>query len=274
VRDSSERFDRWLASLEARHLADLTFAEVARALRALSSAYVERRHTLADGGAFSGAGKRAAFALFYGPLHFLLVERIADRLPDAARRTPTLVDLGCGTGASSAAWAVACEAEAAGEGPACDVSPRVIGVDRSAWALTEAGATYRSFAVDARLQRGDVTLAFRRSQPAGSVAWLAAFTINELSDEDRDALLPRVLDRATAGDQVLIVEPVGRIVGRWWNVWRDAFVRAGGRADEWRFTVERPPIVAKLDRAAGLDHREITGRTLWINRSAKASRSI
>src|SRR5437762_6605303 len=213
VRDSSERFDRWLASLEARHLADLTFAEVARALRALSSAYVERRHTLAEGGAFSGAGKRAAFALFYGPLHFMLVERIADRLPDAARRPTTLVDLGCGTGASSAAWAVA-----------CDVSPRVIGVDRSAWALTEAGATYRSFAVDARLQRGDVTLAFRRSQPAGSVAWLAAFTINELSDEDRDALLPRVLDRANAGDQVLIVEPVGRIVGRWWNVWRDAFV--------------------------------------------------
>jgi hypothetical protein len=25
-----------------------------------------------------------------------------------------------------------------------------------------------------------------------------------------------------------------------------------------------PAIVAKLDRAAGLDHREITGRSLWI----------
>ena len=32
------RFDRWLAALEARHLADLTFSEVARALRALSAA--------------------------------------------------------------------------------------------------------------------------------------------------------------------------------------------------------------------------------------------
>src|SRR5438132_7372132 len=57
-----ERFDRWMAALETRHLADLTVREVARALRALSSAYVERRHTLAAGAALGGAGKRAAFA--------------------------------------------------------------------------------------------------------------------------------------------------------------------------------------------------------------------
>jgi hypothetical protein len=25
-----------------------------------------------------------------------------------------------------------------------------------------------------------------------------------------------------------------------------------------------PPIVAKLDRAAGLNHRELTGRSLWL----------
>ena len=29
------------------------------------------------------------------------------------------------------------------------------------------------------------------------------------------------------------------------------FGRAGGRADEWRVRIELPPIVAKLDRAAG-----------------------
>jgi hypothetical protein len=27
---------------------------------------------------------------------------------------------------------------------------------------------------------------------------------------------------------------------------------------------ELPAIVAKLDRAAGLNHREITGRSLWL----------
>jgi len=55
-------------------------------------------------------------------------------------------------------------------------------------------------------------------------------------------------------------------VARWWNRWRDAFESAGGQADEWRVRAELPPIVAKLDRAAGLNHREITGRSLYVGR--------
>src|SRR5476649_2390144 len=94
-----DRFDRWMARLEARHLAELTFPEVSRALRALSSAYVERRQKLADGAALSGAGKRAAFALFYGPLHHLLVSHIVRTLPGATENVTTILDLGCGTGA-------------------------------------------------------------------------------------------------------------------------------------------------------------------------------
>src|SRR3954470_13269063 len=97
-----------MAALEAKHLAALTFSEVSRALRALSSTYVERREKLAAGAALSGAGKRAAFALFYGPLHFLLLAHIVDNLPGAKTDVQTLVDLGCGTGASGAAWAMAC----------------------------------------------------------------------------------------------------------------------------------------------------------------------
>jgi hypothetical protein len=52
-----------MADLEARHLADLEFREVSKALRALSSTYVERRDRLAAGAALGTAGKRAAFAL-------------------------------------------------------------------------------------------------------------------------------------------------------------------------------------------------------------------
>ena len=73
-------FDRWMTALEARHLAELTFPEVSRALRALSSAYVERRARLGQGAALSGAGKRAAFALFYGPLHYLILRHIASAI--------------------------------------------------------------------------------------------------------------------------------------------------------------------------------------------------
>ena len=52
--------DGWIADLEQRHLADLTFTEVVRALRALSSTYVERRERLTTRSAFDSAGKRAA----------------------------------------------------------------------------------------------------------------------------------------------------------------------------------------------------------------------
>jgi hypothetical protein len=233
---------------------------VSRALRALSSTYVERRAKLAEGAALSGAGKRAAFALFYGPLHFLLVHHITQNLPDAGARIPTLIDLGCGTGASGAAWAATM----------CQVSDvltarvKVLGIDRHPWAVEEAAGTYRAFGLTATVRRGDITTA---RLPKGPAAILAAFTLNELADAAREALLQTLVDRASQGDRVLIVEPMAGFVARWWNRWRDAFESAGGCADEWRVHTELPPIVAKLDRAAGLNHREITGRSLWLGRS-------
>ena len=242
--------ERWLTALETRHFSDLTFQEVSRSLRALSATYVERRDRLHEGAALAGAGKRAAFALFYGPLHYLLVREVVRSLSRAVDESPTLIDLGCGTGAAGAAWA-----------EACNPHPQVIGVDRHPWTLTEAAQTYREFGLRARTVRGDAaTFAF----PKTRAMILAAFTINELDDRGRTSLLPRLIDRATAGDRVLIVEPVARSVGRWWTDWQRAFDAAGGRADEWRFRVELPDIVAKLDRAAGLDHRELTGRSLYI----------
>jgi hypothetical protein len=224
---------------------------VSRALRALSSAYVERRRRLPQGGALAGAGKRAAFALFYGPLHYLLVREIVRALPGATRAASILADLGCGTGAAGAAWAAV-----------CDGRPQIVGLDRHPWALAEAARTYRAFGLTARMLRVDVAVA--RLPPA---AILAAFTVNELTDAARDALLPRLLGRAAGGDPVLIVEPIAGFVAPWWSRWREAFVAAGGRDDEWRIRVELPPIVAKLDRAAGLHHREITARSLWLRRA-------
>ncbi len=269
MHNSEERFAAWVQSLEARHLADLEFYEVARALRALSSAYVERRHRLTEGTALSGAGKRAAFALFYGPLHYILVAHIAHTLEATTKCAWTLLDLGCGTGAAGAAWAAACEPP-----------PRVIGIDRHPWAIREAAATYRLFGLSARLERRDVSTskrfgvgarpAHRRSAPA---AILAAFAINELEDTARRAMLPRLIDSAAHGDCVLVIEPIGAVVGRWWDVWRREFEHAGGRADQWRLRAELPPIVAKLDRAAGLNHQEITGRSLWLDGQARTTRA-
>src|SRR5262245_24187988 len=99
-----DAFDTWIHDLETRHLSELRFAEVSRALRALSSTYIERRRTIHHGGALAGAGKRAAFALFYGPLHYLIVSEVVRRLEADAARKSVLLDLGCGTGASGVAW--------------------------------------------------------------------------------------------------------------------------------------------------------------------------
>jgi hypothetical protein len=242
--------DAWLSALESRHLADLTFTEVSRSLRALSATYVERRDRLREGAALSGAGKRAAFALFYGPLHYLLVSEIVTRLPGATAGGSQLVDLGCGTGAAGAAWAAACVRP-----------PRILAVDRHPWALAEAAWTYRELGLHARTLRADAATVALPKSPA---MILAAFTVNELADGARDELLTRLLERAARGDRVLVVEPLAGFVARWWDSWKRAFTGAGGRADEWRFRVDLPPIVAKLDRAAGLNHRELTGRSLYL----------
>jgi hypothetical protein len=227
---------------------------VSRALRALSSAYVERRERIADGAALSGRGKRAAFALFYGPLHYLLVSHIVQSLPRAIDHQRTLVDLGCGTGASGAAW-----------GSSFAARPFVLGLDRNAWALGEAAMTYQSFGLAARTRKSN--LATTRL-PNERAALLAAFTLNEMPDGVRDAMLGQLMARVQQGDTLLIVEPLAGNAARWWKRWEREIESAGGRADQWRVRAELPPIIVKLDRAAGLDHREITGRSLWCPASA------
>jgi hypothetical protein len=63
---------------------------------------------------------------------------------------------------------------------------------------------------------------------------------------------------------VLIVEPIARRLVPWWDESAARTVAAGGRADEWRFAANLPPLLQTLDKAAGLDHRELTARTLYF----------
>jgi hypothetical protein len=100
--------------------------------------------------------------------------------------------------------------------------------------------------------------------PKGPASILAAFALNELNDAARDGLMQRLLERVDDGDRVLIVEPIAGFVARWWVRWRASIEQMGGRADEWRFRIELPAIVAKLDRAVRLDHRELTARSFWL----------
>jgi SAM-dependent methyltransferase len=245
-----ERFDIWMTELEARHLAEHTFTEVRKALQSLSSIYVERREKLTAGAALEGAGKRAAFALFYAPLHFCLVREIVRAL-GAGSGSERLLDLGCGTGAAGAAWALE-------SGEAC----RLEGVDRSGWASRETRWNYRALGVRGRSARGDL---LRTTLPGKGAGILAAFTVNELSGADRTRFLKKVLAAARRGARVLIVEPIGGRITPWWEEWADAFRAGGGRQNVWRVRVELPELLLRLDRAAGLDHRELAGRSLWLS---------
>src|SRR5262245_55687849 len=244
------QFEHWIEALERRHLTDLRIPEVTWALRALSSAYVERRHTVERGGPLNSAGKRAAFALFYAPLHFLTVTHVVGELAGHRPAPSAILDIGCGTGAAGAAWALAARSAAT-----------ITGIDRHPWAVDEARWTYRSFGLRGSARRGDVS---RLPAMAPDSATIAAYTLNELDDDLRERVEGRLFDAAQRGTTVLILEPIARGASPWWGDVARRAQAAGGRADEWRFTVDLPPLLRTLDKAAGLNHRELTARSIWL----------
>jgi hypothetical protein len=241
---------RWLNALEGRHLADLRVPEVTRALRALSSAYVQRRHKVSAGATLDSAGKRAAFALFYGPLHFLTVTHVVRALGADAPPPAAILDVGCGTGVAGAAWALCAGA-----------TPFVAGIDRHPWAVDETRWTYRQLGLRGTSKLGDLSRVLPVPRKGAVVA---AYVLNELPASSRAAVEARLLDAAVNGSRVLIVEPIARGITPWWDAAAERVIAAGGRADVWRIPVELPPTQRTFDKAAGLDHRELTARTLYI----------
>jgi hypothetical protein len=224
----------------------LKFPEIRRGVQALSSQYVEKRNKLESGAALAGAGKRAAFALFFGPLHFLLVREIVRAL--GAEAGPSIIDIGCGTGVAGSAWALAASPPS-----------KVRGVERNPWAASECRWTYQTLGIQGTVRNADIsTLKLPRD-----VAVIAAFIMNELDVSTRQRYLRQFLAserRAPA----LVIEPVARRLVAWWDEWARQWTACGGREDTWRFRIELPERLRLMDRAAGLDHSELTGRSLWL----------
>jgi SAM-dependent methyltransferase len=195
-------FGQWIEALEARHLADLRVPEVTRALRALSSAYVERRHKVAHGATLDSRGKRAAFALYYAPLHFLTAEYVVRALGADEPPPATVLDVGCGTGAAGAAWALA----------AGGVS--VSGIDRHPWAVEEARWTYGALGLSGQVRQGDIT---RLPPLKPRTAIIAAYVLNELPEEVRHRVEESFLAAHARGVSVLVIEPIARSLTPWWS---------------------------------------------------------
>ena len=143
---------------------------------------------------------------------------------------------------------------------AADRRPTLIGIDRHPWAVDEAKWTYRHFGLRGQARQGD---AGRLPPIRSGTAALAAYTMNELPPDARRQLERSLLKAAAEGARVLIIEPIARRVTPWWDDVARRFVAAGGRADEWRFPVDLPPLLKLLDRAAGLRHAELTARSVY-----------
>jgi SAM-dependent methyltransferase len=250
--------DIWLAALHARHVATYRPQEFTRALRALSARYVERRSTLADRSPLDSAGKRSAFAAFYAPLHFLTVREIVMALHADAAPIDRLIDLGCGTGVASAAWALSLPQPA-----------RILGSDTSGWAIEEARWNWRHLGVRGRGERRDcvadaVALAARPHPDLRTTGIVAGWSVNELAAADRARLLQALLALRHASACVLIIEPLARGITPWWPEWSSACVANGGRADEWKFDVRLPQSLARLDESAGFERDALGARSLWL----------
>jgi hypothetical protein len=245
------RFDAWLEGAVARHSPPLSFAEVRQGVRALSSLWVERRARA--GRALDGAGKRAAFATYYAPLHFLAAWHALRGLgesaaPESAAELRRVVDLGCGTGAAGAAAAAALGVE------------RVLACDRSSWALHEAARTASAFGLRARTLRTVLPRGLPRLG-RGDLAVLG-WCANELGPPARATLLAALAAARSAGAALLVLEPLAGAAAPWWDEWIAALAPLGARSGELRRAVELPEWIERLDRAAGLDHAVLRARVL------------
>jgi SAM-dependent methyltransferase len=243
------RFERWLA--EAAAAEALRFPEIRQGVRALSARYVEARSRGGvAAGALGGAGLRAAFASYYAPLHFLVAWAAVAALPEAWRAgVRRVVDLGAGTGAVGAALALAADGAS------------VLALDRSAWALGEARRTFAALGVAGRTRRALLPSGVPR--PRASDLVCAGFVLNECQEDARARLLALLARALDSGARVLVLEPLAHGAAPWWDGAAAALAEHGARAMLVKHALERPDWIARLDDAAGLDHRELGARVLW-----------
>lgn len=240
-------FDNWIDKLFERWLSELTHQEVARALKVLSRDYVQRRTRL-RGKALEGRGKQAAFALYYAPRHFVIVREALKALDSPTDSPREIIDLGCGSGVAGAAWAL-------------HSGGNVVGVELDPEILREAAFTFKDLGV----RGGGVRCHIAKYRwPKPPVGIVAAFTVNELDEQDRERLWRELDKQVKGGSRVLILEPLSTRITPWWQDWSERVAAMGGRADEWHFDVALPERVHLLGKSAGLKPDKLGARTLWL----------
>ncbi|HXT69351.1 MAG TPA: methyltransferase domain-containing protein [Vicinamibacterales bacterium] len=238
----------WIDRVIERHTASMTRPEFLKAVRALSARYVEQRASLIDRSPLDSAGKRAAFAAFYSPLHFLAVRAIIRSLGATGAGPRTIVDLGCGAGVASAAWAI----ESGG-------AASIVGIDLNPWVLEEARWNWSALGVRGRTRRGDLVAALEEAPDGAAVS--CGWGLNELDKQARERAITALLSRARTGSPILIVEPLATRAVPWWPGFAASAAAHGARLDEWKLDLDLPPALAELDEAAGFRRDSFNARS-------------
>jgi hypothetical protein len=259
VSSGDDRIERWVEAVVARHTASFSMPEFLKAVRALSARYVESRQSLGTRSPLDSAGKRAAFAAFYGPLHFYTARQALSALGTDLPPVHTVIDFGCGTGVVGAAWSLAQPGDTT-----------LVGIDRNAWALAEAKWNWKTLGLSGRTHQADLVTPVRSVLPeshrrsARGVGLVFGWALNEVPSARRESLRDELLDLVSAGASLLVLEPLARGATPWWNGWADRIHAAGGRADEWKFDVSWTARLAALDEAAGFRRDAFSVKTLCL----------
>jgi hypothetical protein len=143
---------------------------------------------------------------------------------------------------------------------ACNSRARISGVDRSAWAISEANWTYRELGAAGTATKGDLTRLKITASPRSVVVMV--YAVNEIAAESRSRLLTMLADVLRGGTRLLVVEAIALRDKPWWPEWAGVLGAEGARADEWRFETEIPAPLRELGRRAGLGLKELTARTI------------
>lgn len=246
--------DQWVDAVIERHTKAMTRPEFLKAVRALSARYVEQRATLKDRPAHDSAGKRAAFAAFYAPIHLVTTREIVRRLGAGRLPVATMVDLGCGTGVAGAAWALECAS-----------APRLTGIDVSAWTLEEAKWNWSMLGLRGRTRHDNLVRALEGVEASPRTALILGWTLNELDAATRVRATEFILALADRRVPIIVIEPIATRLVPWWPAWAERAAKAGGRVDEWKFGPALPAALADLDEAAGFRRESLSARSVAFN---------
>ena len=246
--------ERWIDTVIERHTRAMTRPEFLKAVRALSARYVEQRNTLKDRPAHDSAGKRAAFAAFYAPIHFMTTREIVRRLGAGRLPIATLLDLGCGTGVAGAAWALE-----------CDKAPGLVGIDVSAWTLDEAKWNWGMLGLRGRTKRDNLVRALQILEVSPRTALILGWSLNELDTTARGRAIECILSLANRRVPIIVIEPIATRLVPWWPAWAQCATKVGGRADEWKFDPVLPAALGDLDAAAGFRRESLSARSVSFN---------